>query len=393
MPTLISLIGKSRLDPQTGYCTANYQYPDGKTRAVPFFGLGLKDCIHPDKLILVGTRGSMWDVFFDHQNVQDESILALIDAVPAERVTQAMLTAPAQQLSARFGIPVRCLLIPYAENEAEQAQILLELAGAVQPGENIVLDVTHGFRHLPMLALVAARYLKYVRRVSVQDVYYGALEMTDKQNGVTPVLNLGGLLHMLDWVEALAVYEHSGDYGIFARLFEADGMAGEHAEQLRRAAFFERSANPVKARETLTGAVNHIQSHTGALGQLFRAPLAENIAWFKGESRADGERSLADLYLARHDYLRAAMFLQEGFISRAVWQRKGNPNDFDERKSALDASRADSDDFKLLANLRNALAHGVRSTSDNTSRLLRNEEKLAQELHKLRKSLFGKQQA
>ncbi len=386
MPTLISLIGKSRLDPQTGYRTACYRYPDGQVREVPFFGMGLKDCIRPEKLILVGTRGSMWDVFFDHQNVQDESILALIDAVPEERVTQAMLTAPAQQLTERFGIPVQCLLIPYAENETEQAQILLELARAVEPGESIVLDVTHGFRHLPMLALVAARYLKYVRRVQIQEVYYGALEMT--HNGETPVLNLGGMLHMLDWVEALAVYEHSGDYGVFAELFRQDGMAPEHADQLRRAAFFERSTNPEKAREKLGGACNHIQNHTGALGQLFSAPLAENISWFKAENRAERERELAERHLERRDYLRAVMFLQESFVSCAVWQNKGDPNNFDERKSALDKWRDRSGDFKFLANLRNAMAHGVRSADDNISRLLQDEEKLAQKLRQLRKSLF-----
>lgn len=386
MPTLISLIGKSRLDPQTGYRTACYRYPDGQVREVPFFGMGLKDCIRPEKLILVGTRGSMWDVFFDHQNVQDESILALIDAVPEERVTQAMLTAPAQQLTKRFGIPVQCLLIPYAEDETEQAQILLELARAVEPGESIVLDVTHGFRHLPMLALVAARYLKYVRRVTVQDVYYGALEMM--HNGETPVLNLGGMLHMLDWVEALAVYEHSGDYGVFAELFQQDGMAPEHADQLRRAAFFERSTNPEKAREKLGGACNHIQNHTGALGQLFSAPLAENISWFKAENRAERERELADRHLERGDYLRAVMFLQESFVSHAVWTNKGDPSNFGERKSALDKWREQSDDFKLLANLRNAMAHGVRSADDKISRLLQDEEKLAQKLRQLRKSLF-----
>ena len=386
MPILISLIGKSRLDPQTGYRTACYRYPDGQVREVPFFGMGLKDCIRPEKLILVGTRGSMWDVFFDHQNVQDESILALIDAVPEERVTQAMLTAPAQQLTERFGIPVQCLLIPYAENETEQAQILLELARAVEPGESIVLDVTHGFRHLPMLALVAARYLKYVRRVQIQDVYYGALEMT--QNGETPVLNLGGMLHMLDWVEALAVYEHSGDYGVFAELFQQDGMAPEHADQLRRAAFFERSTNPEKAREKLGGACNHIQNHSGALGQLFSAPLAENISWFKAKDRAERERELADRHLERGDYLRAVMFLQEGFVSHAVWQNKGDPSNFGERKSALDEWRDRSGDFKFLANLRNAMAHGVRSADDKISRLLQDEEKLAQKLRQLRKSLF-----
>lgn len=387
MSTLISMLGKGRDNPQTGYRVAHYRYPDGQVRETPFFGLGLKDCIRPEKLILVGTRGSMWDVFFDHQNAEGD-ILPLIDAVAAKCVTADLLAAPAQQLSARFGISVQCLLIPYAEDETEQAQILLELARAVEPDENIVLDVTHGFRHLPMLALVAARYLKYVRRVTIQDVYYGALEMTDKQNGVTPVLNLGGMLHMLDWVEALAVYEHSGDYGVFAKLFQQDGMAGEHADQLRRAAFFERSTNPEKAREKLGGACNHIQNHTGALGQLFSAPLAENISWFKAKDRAERERELADRHLERGDYLRAVMFLQESFVSHAVWQNKGDPSNFDERKSALDHWRATSEDFRLLANLRNAMAHGVRSADDNISRLLQDEEKLAQKLRQLRKSLF-----
>lgn len=383
--TLLSMLGKGRDNPQTGYRIAHYRYPDGQVRETPFFGLGLKDCIHPEKLILVGTRGSMWDVFFDHQNAEGD-ILPLIDAVAAKCVTADLLTAPAQQLTERFGIPVQCLLIPYAENETEQAQILLELARAVEPGESIVLDVTHGFRHLPMLALVAARYLKYVRRVTVQDVYYGALEMT--HNGETPVLNLGGMLHMLDWVEALAVYEHSGDYGVFAELFRQDGMAPEHADQLRRAAFFERSTNPEKAREKLGGACNHIQNHTGALGQLFSAPLAENISWFKAESRAERERELAERHLERGDYLRAVMFLQESFVSRAVWENKGDPSNFNERKNALDEWRATSEDFRLLANLRNAMAHGVRSADDNISRLLQDEEKLAQKLRQLRKSLF-----
>ena len=385
MPTLISLIGKSRLDLQTGYRTACYRYPDGQVRETPFFGLGLKDCIRPEKLILVGTRGSMWDVFFDHQNAEGD-ILPLIDAVAAKCVTADLLAAPAQQLSARFGISVQCLLIPYAENETEQAQILLELARAVEPDENIVLDVTHGFRHLPMLALVAARYLKYVRRVTVQDVYYGALEMT--QNGVTPVLNLGGMLHMLDWVEALAVYEHSGDYGVFAEIFRQDGMAPEHADQLRRAAFFERSTNPEQAKQHLTGAFEHIRNHTGALGRLFSAPLAENVAWFKAENRAERELELADRHLERRDYLRAVMFLQESFVSRAVWQNKGDHNDYDEREKLRKQWRAASDDFKLLADLRNAVAHGLRSDSEEIRSLLQDEEKLAQKLRQLRKSLF-----
>ena len=157
----------------------------GTTREVPFFGLGLMDCIKPAKLILAGTSGSMWDVFFDHQKTGDEALLPLIDAVAGESVTPDMLAVHEQRLSEKFGIPVQCILISYARDASEQAAVLTRLAEAVQPGENIVLDITHGFRHLPMLALVAARYLTHVRQVSVKDVYYGTLEMT--QDSQTPV--------------------------------------------------------------------------------------------------------------------------------------------------------------------------------------------------------------
>lgn len=37
-PTLISLLGKSKLDAQTGYRTAKYRFSDGITREVPFSG-------------------------------------------------------------------------------------------------------------------------------------------------------------------------------------------------------------------------------------------------------------------------------------------------------------------------------------------------------------------
>ena len=385
-PTLISLLGKSKLDAQTGYRTAKYRFSDGATREVPFFGLGLMDCIKPARLILAGTSGSMWDVFFDHQKTGDEALLPLIDAVASESVTPDMLAIHEQRLSGKFGIPVQCILISYARDASEQAAVLTRLAEAVQPGENIVLDITHGFRHLPMLALVAARYLTHVRRVSVKDVYYGALEMT--QDGQTPVLNLGGMLQMLDWVEALAVYDKSGDYGVFSGLLQADGMQPARAQMLAQAAYFERSNNPVQARQNLMGAFNPVQAHQGTLGRLFSEPLARNIEWIRHGDRADWELALADRYLARKDYLRAATYLFEGFVSRAVRQQSGDITRFDDREAARKLAQQDLPDAKRLARLRNALAHGVRPSDPEIKRLLQDEQTLAQELRRLRKALF-----
>ena len=84
MTTLISLIGKSKADPQTGYRKAHYSFEPGFSRTVSFFGLALLDYAKPERLILAGTAGSMWDVFFEHQQTDDETALALMDAVEKE---------------------------------------------------------------------------------------------------------------------------------------------------------------------------------------------------------------------------------------------------------------------------------------------------------------------
>lgn len=387
MTTLISLLGKAA----KGYSTANYVFDDHTVRTEPFFGMALLEQAKPDRLILAGTTGSMWDVFFEHQQTDDEATLALIDAVANQTVSADMLAVHEQRLTQKLGIPVQCLLISYARNETEQTAILTDLAAKLQHGEQVILDVTHAFRHLPMLALVAARYLARVRNVQVQEVYYGALEMTprmaDKTQERTPVLRLSAMLHMLDWVDALAVYEHSGNYGVFAPLLQQDGMQADRANMLAQAAYFERSGNPVQAKQSLSGAHNHVRDHQGPLGQLFKTTLTEHIGWFRNGSRADWELALADRYLARQDYLRAITYLCEAYISRATEKFGGNVNQFEDRDQAFkDADK--NQDVWLLKHLRNAMTHGVRTSNHDAKRLLQDQQALDSKLRAMRKSLF-----
>ena len=238
-----------------------------------------------------------------------------------------------------------------------------------------------------MLALVAARYLARVRGVQVQEVYYGAHEMTDKATAQTPVLRLSAMLHMLDWVDALAVYEHSGNYGIFAPLLQQDGMPAQHANLLAQAAYFERSGNPVQAQKSLSGAHNHVREHPGPLGQLFKTTLTEHIGWFRHGSRADWELALADRYLARQDYLRTITYLCEAYISRATEKFGGNVNQFEDRERAFIGADKNQDVW-LLKHLRNAMTHGVRSDNRDAKPLLQDQQKLDKKLRALRKSLF-----
>lgn len=382
MTTLISLLGKGKYDPVKGYRTAKYRFDDRTLSEEAFFGLALARHIRPQRLVVAGTAGSMWDVLLQHLGANDDTVLHLMDAAEKEVVSHAMLKDCESHLTQQLGLPVTCLLIPYARDEDEQVAILQALAGTIDQRERVVIDVTHGFRHLPMLALVAARYLARVRQVQVEELYYGALDMTSAAG--TPVLRLGSMLQMLDWVEALATYDKDGDYGVFAPLLAADGMDRKQAAVLQQAAFYERTSNPVQAQQKLGSVIESVKNHSGALGRLFRDTLVRRISWFRKGNRSEWERTLGNAYLERGDYLRAAIYLHESSVTRAALLRGWDINQFNDRKLAHEQER--DEDSTQLEYLRNSLCHGVRPMGDHTAQHLQSEERLKSRLEQLSKA-------
>lgn len=387
MTTLISFLGKGRDKDKVSYRQATYRFPDGSVRTTTYFGLALADCLKPGRLVLMGTAGSMWDVFFESDADSEDEWIGLSEAVAESRVDAGALAGFGERLGRKLGFPVCCVLIPYAAAEAEQADVLACLAGCVDEGEQFALDITHSFRHLPMLALVAARYLTRVKRAHLAEIYYGALEMT-RPGEETQVLTLSGLLQMLDWTDALASYDKDGDYGVFAPLLKQGGLPANQARQLEQAAFFERTSNPARARQTLTGVFKHLDAGAGPLGRLFQDELRRRLEWYRRPRRDQQELALADGYLVRRDYVRAAIFLQEAWISREVEARGGSPHDFDGRQQISEDGRQDRN-YRQLSRLRNALAHGVKARDEKVLKCLQDENTLRAELERLRGALFA----
>ncbi len=153
--------------------------------------MALAQKIKPTKVILLGTSGSMWDVFLENagDHGMEEKWLDLSEVVDSKNVSPEHLQPFEDYLSQSLNAEVHYVLIPFAKNPKEQIEILSVLAENLN--EDVVIDVTHGFRHLPMLSLVAARFLKTVKKIDVRQIYYGAFEMSGDNK--TPVLELESL--------------------------------------------------------------------------------------------------------------------------------------------------------------------------------------------------------
>lgn len=391
MTTLVSFLGKSQLDSRQGYRTARYRFADGSERETAYFGLALAEHLRADRLVLVGTPSSMWDLLVENvvgDAAQEEMRIELIDAVREQAVGESLLERLMPSLEARVARTVRPIVIPPAIRFGEQQVLLQRLADELARGERVALDVTHGFRHLAMLALTAARYLAHERGVAIQGIYYGALDMTEQ--GITPVIELSGLAHVQEWAEALAAYEASGDFSRFARLLARDGLPSNLVAAIERGWQLLCVSHVSGASQALRPVCQALAEPLRGASELFRGRLRRALRWVGAETLSERQRILALQALNRGDLLRAALFGLESFLSAEVEKEGGDPLDHHakeqvEARYRLELEEGEHADWKriafwLLKNVRNALAHGTRPTYPPHAQVLQNPQRLREKL-------------
>ncbi len=89
--------------------------------------------------------------------------------------------------------------IPSGQSETEIWQIFEAVVNAVDSDTKISFDITHAFRSLPLLVLLAGAFLQKAKNVSIQGVYYGAFEVNRDQ---PPIFDLTSAMKLLDWLTA-----------------------------------------------------------------------------------------------------------------------------------------------------------------------------------------------
>ena len=371
--TLISFLG---LVPQGGnYHKTTYVLGE-HVFTTPFLGVGLADALGVNTIRILGTTGSMWDVLADSLGAtRDETTwVDLADAVKGNRVDSTLLARVEAELNAHSQRRFELRLIPYGFEEGVQVDILQTLAeGLGHNDDTLYLDITHGLRHLPMLGLLSAFYLEAIGHAQIREIYYGAYDPANRAS--TPVVSLRGLLVVQEWIRALEQFDKDGDYGIFEKLLDREGLAGR---LLAEAAFLERIGNLSLAQQKLNSFWKATTEPASPAGRMFFPRLKKSLEWRTSAKRSEWERRLALQALRKCDYLRASIFAYESSISKQVELNGGDANNFQrdreqaERQLEQETKDARVDlkserNFYVLKFLRNQLAHGVRANVEAQS--------------------------
>jgi CRISPR-associated Csx2 family protein len=390
--TLVTFLGRTARDQGGAYRTATYEFPNQTRDTTSFFGLALSRHLKPDRIVVLGTRGSMWGALVEHVAVEGDEAQArldLIDAEAAETVDQPLLDRVTGVLRLGAGCEVAARVIPFGRNEDEQHTILETIAAVVGEGE-VSFDLTHGFRHLGMVGMLSAVMLERIGRLTTRSLWYGALDMTDCATGITPVLPLDALNAIQRWIAALDRFDASGDYVVFAPLLVADGVPRDKARCLEEAAFYERTFNLSDAARKLRTFREAMKRPLRGASGLFQDRLEERLKWIDEKDPAARQRALAQQYLERADFVRAAAFAWEALVTGECKghdfdnrvEREAAQKTLDEKFKAPRCDAALADAFRTIRGIRNALAHGTPPEDDRLRALLRSPETLRASLQR-----------
>ena len=100
--------------------------------------------------------------------------------------------------------------IPDGASEDQLWEIFQIVRDAVAEGDEIVFDVTHSLRSLPVIMTVLLRYLAVAKGVVLGACLYGAWDVRDKED-IAPVFDLTPFFTLDDWTHAIRGFELFGD--------------------------------------------------------------------------------------------------------------------------------------------------------------------------------------
>lgn len=286
---LFAFVGSVRYH-ETTYSISQISGYKKKCRFLPHAlvsGLGENPKTKIDRVVLLGTQTSGWAPLLRalDGSVGDVERQALPEF--PRTITHQELRQLESSYTAAFGVETRAEVIPFAINPHEQQAFVSLLARHVEKRDAVHFDVTHGLRHLPLLALIGALALRKLVDAEIRGIWYGAWELRgqaanqreDLNSEETPVIRLDGLLSIADWLSAISVFDATAEVDAFAEPLTLEGF-NSTATRLKDAVFHERimgTRNAIGAIRMASEALDTVTSSPGL--NLVRPIIDDRLAW------------------------------------------------------------------------------------------------------------------
>lgn len=249
---------------------------------------------------------------------------------------------------------VEDIIVPAGKSEKELWAMFDEIVAKIPPESEILIDVTHGFRSMPILSLAISVYLRRILNVKIKHILYGAFDAPDKKDNITPVFDLTSFLFLIDWTLAIDKFVNLGHAKELSILLEQSHQqayqkpANDSSDLPRKlkslAGKIGKVTNalaairPKETTETAFAMVNSIDNVTHEV-ETWAKPFAATLnqardeysnlisrsGQFFDDSGLHAQMEIIKWYLDKQQYAQAITLAREWLISKVCTMKNLNP--------------------------------------------------------------------
>lgn len=202
-------------------------------------------------------------------------------------------------------------------NEAEMWQVFSTIYGKLEPGDRLYIDLTHGFRYLPMLVLVLCQYARLLKKVTVKSLTYGNFEAMNA-NGEAPLMDLCPLSTLQDLTIGAGSFK---EFGKMANLSSVFGRMGDASKTKKVFSTIFDAAKSIDTELSTCRGMNlqqadHFSAMKGAVEEArhldLPSPVMELLGLFSEQVSGFGQDAVDNLCAAVEWCARYGM-VQQGY--------------------------------------------------------------------------------
>ena len=227
--TLISSLGTGMYK-EEGYRKTTYVIDEKRNFATRLFMEALLQCQYREinQVILIGTHTSSWDVLVEGENDYEVNLWDRL-LNKNGNLSEELKSELENYLKERFKIP---FIIKVHTDSVDENHIpeLFECYSSIYPlineGNNILFDITHGFRSMPMLVYQALQYHFIDTPERKVELVYGEFKPGATQ---APIRNLSEYWKYSQISAALHLFQQKLDGFTLAKLIKEDWPDGSKA--------------------------------------------------------------------------------------------------------------------------------------------------------------------
>ncbi len=196
------------------YLPCTYEYQNKRIENIRFvqeatIRLNCMDWMEDDRVVIFTTSNAFKSNWKDNKKINPES---------NNEILQEGLGTRIKKICGNFSYDQ--IHIPDGKNEKEIWEIFLSVFEVINEQDEIIFDITHAFRSIPLLAIVVLNYAKIMKHATLNGIYYGALEALGTisavknmpvEKRIVPVLDLAAFDQLMEWSVAADRFLESGD--------------------------------------------------------------------------------------------------------------------------------------------------------------------------------------